>query len=230
MKYLFIIAFLFLGFHLKAKDLIVSGYYINLNNDTVNTRFSIPFKKGQLLSKKDASVPIIMDDIYGSTTSGLLRKDIPDLLHLQKSVVALDKVGSRNEIKPSDVKKFTIFAEKDTFTFVSIPVKLNFTDNLSPIFMLSLVSGKVELFQTTRYFGEPSPQKETIYFIRKSDDAIYRYDDAFFYISLIKYLHDWPNLNTVINDSKYKTLDIASILEEYNQLVKENGDKIINKN
>lgn len=195
--FLFLFFFLFALNKTNAKE--VSGYYINLSNDTIKINFKI-------------TMELFSDEINISS--------------IQCGVMMYNEKHKKVYLKPEAIKEIHFDLESKHYKFVSLQNTLQLCQCFysSKFLLKQIIDGDLKLYtyhlnsqsggqsagQTTMYSGE-------VNILQKKDGALFKIDYFSFKKSLSEYLSDCPELVQKIQDKIYGKDDLLKIVSDYNQ-------------
>ncbi|MDB5227716.1 MAG: hypothetical protein JWN78_1909 [Bacteroidota bacterium] len=205
-KIVSIITMMFVFNNSKAID--ANGYYVTLKNDTIHAKFKIPY------------YPNISIDL--------------NYLKLQEKIEVYADKKEKQELLPGDILAFSFYytnedLETDTVTYVSrkntLKLGREFFQSDSAIFLRLMIKGKLSLYKYYSMGSMPAgnmgmsavgvAQEASIL---EKNEKLYMYNAFKFRSDIEEYLSDCPAVVKLIEEKKYKSKHLSTIVQEYNRL------------
>ncbi|MBA3680633.1 MAG: hypothetical protein H0W73_05645 [Bacteroidetes bacterium] len=201
MKKIFIILILALTVDkIFAKE--ITGYYINLTDDTVKINFKI------------TTEPLSTEINYSS---------------LQCGVIMYNEKHKKVYLKPEEMKEVHFDYENEHYRFVTFSQDLRLCSCFySDKYLLrQLIDGNLKLFTYTFHNqgamqtgGRTAMFSGEVNILQKQNGELFKIDYFNFKKTMSEYLSDCPELVTKIQEKIYGKDDLYKIIQEYNQSCK----------
>lgn len=198
-NYILIIIIFILSIATANAKVLVKGYYINTNNDTVYVTYKI---------------------------STIEHGYAPNLEYLQKSIAIIGADNKKTILKPIMAKEicFTFFKEEYHLYSQCLNCDFSLGNN---IFLQKKVSGKLNLYVRLKtesnggfsggmYYGGSSYITEH-YILQKENGLLYEVSRLYFKQDIKNYIDDCPSLYNKIDKGIYKYDDTETIVDFYNR-------------
>jgi hypothetical protein len=230
------------AFKIKAKDIVVKGYYVTLHNDTVQTQFMIPLINVTQVDTSGNGAKF--DDIYTHN----IRYKYPNLKRIQWELYYQEKSGQKVKLTPNNCRMFQFIFNAETFSYVSVPNNFLTTPavfsfhSYDSLFIRLLIPGRLSLYQYYKNVGgialifQPGiiglfygynplsiHHRKLKYCLKKEGESeMHTYNSLLFRNNMIKYLSDSYITVFKLENMIYSEKDIVQIVKEYNSFKKLN--------
>lgn len=173
-------------------NVLVRGYYINLDNDTVKVTYLI-----------------------STSNDGFT----PDVDLIQNKIKIYDTIDRNNILMPYMAKEISFVLNKITYQYYSVCIACN--DQLNNLFLERIKSGKLNLYLRSKtYYSGSMPgmiDNATFYYVfQKDNQPLFEVYRMSFKSSMKLYFSDCPTILKKIKDDTYSYDDMEKIVDEYN--------------
>lgn len=205
MKKIILLTTITIAFHFANAAKIVNGFYVTLNNDTINCSFKLP------------------TDIWGDIQYHII----------QSKVKCIDKNGEKIKFNPLQIKGFQFKYASEIHRYVSLNNDLmivnNIFDNNERVFLRIRKEGRLKMYEYhikvrsggsfNGYTGTFTPgysfDVERFCF-QKGNEPLVRIKGINFAKKMSEYLADYPELSEKVRNKVLRKEDVNEIVDLYN--------------
>ena len=195
MKQLFLFTLFFTFHKITAKE--ISGYYINLSNNTMKINLRIIMEP-------------LLDEINMSS--------------IKCGVVMYNEKHKKITLNPDSIKELHFDYENTHYKFVAFAQDLQLCSCFSSdkYLLRQIIDGDLKLYEFPNHGGMQAAGKITIYsvnvnILQKQNGDLFKINYFSFKKSMSDYLSDCPELVKKIQDGLYGKDDLVKIILDYNQ-------------